>query len=269
MGGRRIEFGKEAFMRYETLRAPGAHYKEVTLGYAGRSYALEPHGLAARVPQEVVREANAVPNIDLQQRAARLAMDILLRQLEEDCAKLATDASQYAAGHTLTLSGTNKWSDPGSDPIAQVLDARETVRRGVGVYPNVMVIGAQAFRPLQTHPKIVDRIKYTGRDSVTADILAGLFEVPRIVVATAVNVPDPTTGQFVDIWGDFAILAYVGQATGAEEPSFGYTYVLEGHPAVLQGWFDRDTSSWKYPVDFARAPLVVGPGAGFLFIDCA
>jgi hypothetical protein len=265
MGGRRIEFGKEHFLQYSTARAPGAAIKRVSLGYAGKPYSLDLHGLAGQLPVELLEEANAQPGIDLGQRTARVAMDVLLRSLEQEQAAVATNPANYPASHVVTLSGTSKWSDPASDPAAQIAQYSETVRQTIGLYPNVLLMGGPVFSALKNHPKILDRIKYTGRDSLTETLLANLWGLDRVVVGTAVYVPDPTTGAFADIWGNVAVLAYVPQQfAGIETPSYGYTYVLEGHPAVLQPWLDRDHNTWVYPVEFARAPLITSEGAGFL-----
>lgn len=265
MGGRVIEFGKEHFLQYSTIRAPGSAIKRIGLGYSSRSYALDLHGLAGQVPMEVLREARQKPGIDLGERAVRVVMDVMLRSLEHEIATVATDPNNYPASNRVALSGTSKWSDPGSDPSAQIDEYKEAVRRAIGLYPNTLLMGPDPMRALRSHPKILDRIKYTSRDSVTTDLLAQLWGLERVVVGMAVHVPDETTGQFSDIWGNVAILAYVPQAiTGQEVPSYGYTYVLQGHPAVLQSWYDPDHNSWVYPTEFARKPVLTAPGAGFL-----
>lgn len=265
MGGRIIEFGKEQFLQYSTIRAPGAAIKRISLGYAGKPFALDLHGLSGQVPLEIQREAAVQHDIDLGQRAVRVVMDVMLLSLEQEQARIATDPNNYDAEHKVALTGTSKWSDPSSDPSSQIEDYKEAVRRGIGAYPNTLVLGPDAMKALKNHPKILDRIKYTSRDSVTPDLIAQLWDLERVVVGTAHYVPDETTGAFADIWGNVAVLAYVPtEIVGQEVPSYGYTYVLRGHPAVLQSYYDRDHNSWVYPVEFARKPVLTASGAGFL-----
>jgi hypothetical protein len=62
------------------------------------------------------------------------------------------------------------------------------------------------------------------------------------------------------------VLAYVPNETrGFEEPSFGYTYRLRGHPFVEQPQWDSSKKSWVYGVTFDRLPVLTGADAGFLF----
>lgn len=265
MGGRVIEFGREHFLQYSTIRAPGSAIKRVSLGYTGKPYTLDLHGLAGQVPMEIQREAAAQPGVDLGERAVRVVMDVMLRSLEQEIAAVATNPANYDSDHKVSLSGSSKWSDPSSNPSAQIVSYAEAIRRSIGVYPNTLLLGPPAMNALKNHPSILDRIKYTSRDSVTPDLLAQLWELNRVVVGAAVYVPNETTGAFQDIWGNVAVLAYVPQDfVGQEVPSYGYTYVLRGHPAVLQAWYDRDHNSWVYPVEFARAPVLTSAGAGFL-----
>ena len=71
---------------------------------------------------------------------------------------------------------------------------------------------------------------------------------------------------FSDVWGKDAVLAYVpNDSRGYEEPSFGYTYRLKGHPFVEQPYWGNSKKSWVYGVTFDRLPLLTGVDAGFLF----
>lgn len=75
----------------------------------------------------------------------------------------------------------------------------------------------------------------------------------------------------VDIWGNNAVLAYVPQ--GSEQlrdrymPSYGYTYVMSGHPIAEPAFWDNARASWKYPVEMERVPVVSGISAGYLIIS--
>ncbi len=60
-GGKIIQFGKEDFKLFSTIRAPGANTKRVQYGYAGDPYSLDQHALEAVVPFEIQGEASAVP----------------------------------------------------------------------------------------------------------------------------------------------------------------------------------------------------------------
>lgn len=186
-----------------------------------------------------------------------------LLELEYEQGVMATDATQYDANHKIALSGTSKWSDP-SCVITPTIDTyREAIRSTVGIYPNVMVLSAQAFNAAKNNPSILDKFKYTSSDSVSADMLAKLWNLNKVVVGEAVTADD--AGNMTDIWGNNAVLAYVpATPTALEEPSYGYTYTMEGHPLVEEAYYDNSAKAWVYGVGFERIPVLSGITSGFL-----
>jgi len=262
-GGQILEFGKESFKLYNARRAPGAGTKRIQFGYLGKPFALLNDALEAPVPREYLRDASQVPGIDLGTRAVNLVMRPILLGLEVDQAALALNAALYDANHKVALAGTDKWSDPDSDPIAQMEDYREAVRASTGVYPNVLQLSALAFSALKTNVKVREQFKYTSADSITKEMLAKLFNLEKVEVGEAVSADD--AGVFTDVWGNNAVLAYVPQnPSGMEEPSYGYTYTMAGHPLVEEPYYDNNAKSWIYGVGFERAPVLSGIAAGFL-----
>jgi hypothetical protein len=263
-GGQILEFGKEAFKLYSSNRAPGGSTKRISFGYLGKPFALKGKSLEAVVPREHLRDASVVPGIDLAQRANRLVMNALLLELEYDQATLATTAANYDANHKITLAGVTKWSDPASDPIAQVETAAEAIRTSTGIRPNTLVLSAQATSAARTNAKIRAQFQYTSADSITNEMLARAFNIKKLVIGDAVTSDD--AGAVSDVWGNTAVLAYVPEsASGLEEPSFGYTYTMNGHPLVEEPYYDNNAKSWIYGVSFERAPVLSGITSGYLF----
>ena len=265
-GGKILSFGREDFRLYSTGRTPGSNTKRVQFGYSAGSYALEQHALEGVVPFELMDEANRVPGIDLGTNAVRKTQDIIGLRLEKAQADLATNAANYAASNKTTLSGTSQWSDYGtvSDPIKDVKVGIEAVRAQIGKRPNTVVIGAAVWSYLQYHPKVIDRIKYTGRDAATPELLAALFGVQRVAVGDALYEKDD--GTLADVWGKFVVIAYteIGSTADMGKPTYGYTYQLGGYPVVEQAYQDRNAKSWVYPVTDEVAPVIAGATAGYL-----
>ncbi|MFC3086888.1 hypothetical protein [Tabrizicola soli] len=50
-----------------------------------------------------------------------------------------------------------------------------------------------------------------------------------------------------------------------EQPSFGYTYTLKGHPFVKPPRWEGGKRSWIYGVTYERKPVLTGIASGFLF----
>jgi hypothetical protein len=266
-GGKIVTFRKEDFQIYSTGRAPGANTKRVQYGYDGSPFALEQHALEGVVPFEIMQDANAVPGIDMGRIAVMKTQNIIALRTEKAQADLATTAGSYAGSNKLTtLAGNNLWSakHADSDPIGNVMTAREAIRAKTGRYPNTMVLSALTFAGLQSNLQIIDRIKYTGRDVPTVELLASLFQVKRVVIGGAVYAN--AAGAFADVWGKTAILAYteIGSIADMGLPSYGYTYRLRGFPIVEQPYQDRNAKSWVYPVTDELKPVIAGADAGYL-----
>jgi hypothetical protein len=263
-GGKVIEFGKEAFRRYSSARAPGGNTKRIQFGYEGKPYGIGLNSLEGMVPRELWQEANAVPSINLATRAVALVQRSLALNHEVACAGIAQNVANYDANHKVALAGAARWDDAASTPVKNVADWQEAIRATTGVRPNVGVIGPKVFAALKTNPQITDRIKYTGRDVVTTDLLKSLFELDALYVGEAIEADD--AGAFTDVWGKNVVLAYVPktESFAQEEPSYGYTYTMQGHPAVEQPYYENNTKSWIYPVSDDSTPVLTGITAGYL-----
>ena len=264
-GGKILQFGKESFFTYDTQRAPGSTTKRIEVGYSSNNYAIVDHALDAIVPFEILEEATAVPGINLAAASIRTVQDAMALRLEVVQATLATTAENYDASHKTTLSGTSQWSDlVNSDPINDIENAKDQIRATTGKIANVLVISASVLKSLRMHLKIIDRIKYTGRDVPTPELLAALFGVSKVIIATAIKATD--SGVFSDVWGKSAILAYTDMSGMSDmgRPTFGYTYSLNGYPFVKQARQDLNIDSWIYGVKDAVQPVIASATSGFL-----
>jgi hypothetical protein len=266
-GGKIVTFAKEDFRLYSTLRAPGTNTKRVTFGHTSGSYALENHSLEGVVPFELMDDAARVPGIDMGSAAVRKVQNIIALRLEKAQADIATTAGSYASTNKTTLSGTSQWSDHTngvSNPIADVDTAKDAIRSQIGRRANTVVMGAAVWTKLREHPKVTDRVKYTGRDSATPDLLATLFGVERVLVGDAIY--ENAAGTLADVWGKFVVVAYteLGSLGDMGAPTYGYTYRLGGYPLVEEPYNDRNAKSWVYPVTDEVAPVMAAAAAGYL-----
>lgn len=262
-GGQIVEFGKESFKLYNARRTPGSNTKRVQFGYLGKPFSLVQDALEGQVPREYLRDTSDMPSINLGTRSVNGAMRALAMTLESDSAQLATDAANYDSDHKVVLAGNDQWSDGAAKPMEDIETGKDVVRQSVGIYPNTLLLSAQAFKAVKSNPSVVERFKYTSHESITAEMLAGLWDLEKVVVGKAVAFNDD--GTAIDIWGNTAVLAYVPSSpSGVEEPSYGYTYVMDSHPMVEKGYYDNQSKSWCYPVTFERVPVLSGILSGYL-----
>ncbi|MFZ2452589.1 MAG: major capsid protein [Methylovulum miyakonense] len=273
-GAKIIKFGKEAFRKYNTQRAPGTDIKVMQFGYASDTVSLTQHALKGLVPIEHMDEAGGVPGINLGMIAVETPMDTIGRELEIEQATLAQNASNYDTNHKLALSGTDRWDDyTNSNPGQDVDAAHEAIRASTGRTGNVMVMGPLVRRACRRHPKILGHF-YTGAQSGAQTVsdaqLAEYFDVKLVVSGDEIWLPETAldTDDFTDVWGKNVVLAFVPTIDGIgniQVPSYGYTYYLNNYPIAEVPEWDKDKRSWLYPVLDEVKPVQTGMNAGFLF----
>lgn len=262
---KRIEFDRSSFKRPPVKRAPGAQIGQLDFGYEGKAVALTQRALSAKTPVEHMDEASEVPGIDLQRMAVDLVLNVIALDKEIEAATIARNAGLYPNNNKTALVGADKWSDPASDPLGQLGDYREAIRKRIGRRPNTLAVGGALATELSVHPKIREHFKYTTSSTISMEMLRAYFQVDNFLVGDAIY--DQADGTTIDVWGGDAILAYVAPANTGRNmalPSYGYTYQLRNHPFVQAPVYDRGTRSWFNDVFDEYSPELVGADAGFL-----
>jgi len=123
-----------------------------------------------------------------------------------------------------------QWDQAASDPIGDVSVAKMNIASLTGYKPNVLVLGANVYEQLRNHDDILGRIVFTQRGYVTADILAQLFDVEKIVVGWSVqNTALKGAAEDTDfLLGNHALLAYAAPRPGLKQPTAGYIFTWAG-----------------------------------------
>lgn len=271
-GGKIITFNKEAWRQYNLARAPGSNVKRINVGFSGSDYALAQHALEGQLPIEIMDEAQAVPGIDMASTTILTTQDIINLRLEIAQADMATTLANYAASNKVTLSGTSQWSDyTNSNPLTDVVAARNAIRKVTGKRPNTMVMGADVWEIVQFHPKLIAAATLGGSlmmsepvSGLSTEQVARVFGVQQLLVGDAIKLD--ASDAAVDVWGKDVVLAYteVASLQSRGTPSYGYTYRLQNYPLVENGYYENSSRSWIYPVIDEVAPVIAGAEAGYL-----
>lgn len=266
-GGTIIVFDDMIFDEYDSLRTPGASTKRMEPAYGSETYALENHSLEALVPDENREDAaESIPGVDLAQISIGMARTAQALKLEIAVANLLTDPARYPDGlKDNPLSGNDLWSSNNSKPLQWIRDRKELVRARIGRKPNTLSMGSVTFQKLVEHPTVIERFKYTSRDSITPEMIGALLMFDQVLVGEAIK---KVNGLKTDVWGDFALINYCPMQQGSValtqfQPAHSYTYVLRGHPAVKEPYRDENRESWVYGVKYERQPVITGEG-GYL-----
>lgn len=140
-------------------------------------------------------------------------------------------ATEYAG--VAASPGTGQvlhWNDVNSTPIEDIDTAKTDILTLTGFEPNTLVLGVHVFSALKNHPQILDRIKYTQRGVITADLLAAILEIEKVLVAKAVkNVAARGANANMQlVFGKHALLCYAAPRPGIKIPSAGYTFAWTG-----------------------------------------
>src|SRR5690606_40073095 len=107
-------------------------------------------------------------------------------RLEKEAAGIFFDQNKWSFKEV--LSGGDQWDDyENSNPCAVIQDGKSSVLSKALRKPNLIIVGQEVFNALVNHPMILDRVKYTSRDSITPDMLASLFDVETFLVGSAVE----------------------------------------------------------------------------------
>lgn len=267
--GKIPQFGKEAFKIYNTERALRAKSNRINPEGRGTiDVVLDEHDL--EYPIDYREEDEDLFN--LEQHAALVTSEGIRLRHEKQAADLAQDPANYAASNKVTLAGTDQFTDgANSDPVDVIETGKEAIRKKIGRRPNVMEIGADSFRVLKQHPKLIERIKYSMKGVLTVELLQEIFGIQKIVVGEAVYATDD--GTFTDLWGDNIVMAYVPNqpdtlpegARTPYEPSYAYTLRKRGQPMV-----DKYDEAKKLRIvrntDIFKSKIV-GAEAGYLISD--
>lgn len=263
-----IKHGKQAFMSYNTLRAPGAETARLELTRTTDTYALEDHSIEAKVPREIREEANSV-GVDEASIAIETTREVIDLSLENSIATLATTQGNYSSGHYGTPGTLWDAATPG-DPITYIANAIDVIRQKIGVKPNFIAMGAQVWLKGIAPNSYVKNAVYGSSNRqpmVTEQQFTQIFglEGLRVAVGGAVNATD--AGVFSDVWAKHMIIAYVNPNPDRRRQSFGYTYTENGYPMVEQPYWENQTKSWVYGYTDCRGAVAVNMDAGFLVED--
>lgn len=217
------KFGKEAFKIYKTLRAAGGSTNLYRLdGVTTQDVVLQEHDFGVPIDYRDKKESL----FNEERRAVFVGGKAIDNELEMTIANIAQNASNYSASHKKALSNTTCWDQSAGHPVADIVAAMSKIRQDVGVKPNRMLVGAEAWDILKEHSEILAKIKHTQNAVATEELVASIFGLEEVVVGEAIY---DDNGTMKDIWGDNVILAYVPkEAESYDEPAAGYTLQMEG-----------------------------------------
>lgn len=255
----------------ETIRANGAASREANWYLSTGSYSLARHSLKSPVTD--MDRSNADPAIKLDADTTEILTDKILVRKEVDLANLCGTAANW--GNVTSLTSTWAWSANTtlSNPITFVDSATTNVAFRSGMLANTVALDHRTFKAAKEHVSVLDRIKYTSPDSVTAPMLAKLFNVDRVLVASGVY--DATAELYITttahswIWTDVAFIAYIPNSPSLKTPSALYQLTKNefGNPWKVKKWREEEIEADQIEVSTMYQHKVVASDAAYLIYN--
>ncbi len=228
----------ESFLKAQkTRRAPRAAYNRSDYTFKKQTYSCEEDGF-----EELLDDSERIlfgdAQFDAEMIAVMRAMDVILRKQEQRQIAKALDTGSIANAAAAVAWSTAATATPRID----VLGAKESMRSGFGVKPNIMVISDASKNDLLLTDEITDALKFTnpielGGEEAQLRILAQYFGVDEVLVADA-QTDSAKKGQsksLADFWTNtIAGLYKVSSSKDLKDPSFGRTMLWTGDsPQIL------------------------------------
>lgn len=246
-------------------RAPGAEAREVDFAVSTDSYYCDDHALETAIPDEERDNAdNALqPDID---RTEFLTEKILLNREIGLEALLRTST----AVPEIALESGEEWTNSDSDPLGNFHTARQMIHAGSQRRANTVVMGYGAFDALRNHPRVVERVLHAVPGVVTADLLAAMLDVDRVLVARAMkntSVPG-NPPQMEPVWGACAFMLHVPPRAGLRQVAAVHTFVWNGagggagrDGTLVERWREERRKADMIRVQKYYDQKLVAPGA--------
>jgi hypothetical protein len=217
-------FRDEAQRRADATESAGGGYNLSTDSYQADVYAFHKD-----IGDQTRANADAPINVD--REATEFVTSRIALKMETQFVNSFFTSGVWATDST----PSNLWSDyTSSDPLNDVENGKRQILSTTGFEPNTLVIGYDVFKTLKNHPDLVDRIKYTSSQVLTSELMASLFDIPRVLVSKAVKATNAegATGAYDFTAGKNALLCYSAPSAGLLQPSAGYVMSWTG---VSQG----------------------------------
>ena len=266
-----FEYSQADFFRDQVQpRADGTESAGTGYGLSTDTYSATNYALHKDIGHLTL--ANSDSPLDPLADATRFLSQQMLIKQERDWATNCFATSIWGTDST----PSTLWSAASSTPIADVQTAKNTVLTNTGYLPNTMVMSYKVFSALLDNEDIVDRIKYTSSDSITADLLASLFGLDRVLVMSSTynSAAEGATASYAQIGDRDALVCYVAPNPGLMMPSAGYNMVWTGvggglgtNTAVSQ--FEMaDRRATRIEIESAWDYKVVSSALGYFFSNC-
>lgn len=253
--GKYFKFGFEAFFPENDERAVEAPANLIKWTKTEADYSTREHALAKNIGQRVLD--NEDKPVRVRQRTIEYLKDKVLLNKEIRVRNMLLSASFSST----TLTGTDRWDDyVNSDPLGDISDAKETVRKAIRKRPNYIIIPPAVAEKLSNHPDIIELRKYTESGLLTNSSLPPVIKGLKVIEPDAGEVASETDTTPDDVWGKNCIIMYVNPSPGLDTINTITTFATR-RGRVRSGYDVRAEAEWHEYSNIVGEEIVCSGGA--------
>lgn len=271
------------FRNVARMRAPGTRSTRIGFNATTIPIVTNEHSAAREIPIEDIRNAQYAgsPPLKPYSDAIELCSDAvdIDRELLVAATVVATGTGWNGEANGEDVTGL--WAaGAGNTFLLDIEDAIETIRSNTGVKPNVLMLSANTYKELKQESTLIDKIQYTERGIMSADIIAAIFDLEEVIIGetvynsseesaagtdfTATNVWEQNSGK------GSAFLFYRPPTPGLSTPAAGYTCYSpyeNGSRRLVRAWREEAEDQTVYEVREHIGVYQTGAYLGKLFTD--
>jgi len=234
-----------------------------------QNYNIATHGLKDILTEEDID--NELEPFNAEVDLVDFLTTLLWMSKEKGLADVMTLTATYAVGNSVTLAGTDQYSDyANSTPLNDFAVARSAIKDKSGQVPDMVVMSWEVMQQLKYHPELVRSLGYADSrpGGLKNEELASVMEVKKIVVGT-VTFNDAVEGQTDDlkpVWNKDIIFLVRPERGAKRQVSFGYRFQKQGQAPrrVTKEQLKDPVGAMKILVDDKYDQLISNSNAGYL-----
>jgi hypothetical protein len=209
---------------------------------------------------------NADTPISVETDTTENLTELMLIDREKKLQTILSTLANFDAGAQPALAAADRWDNftsASSDPNQDVATARSVIYGKIFRRPNVMVLPYEVYEKVREHPKVQERIKYTQTAIVTADLLAKLWDLEKVLIAGGGENTgaEGAADNLAYIWPKRVWLGWVSPRPALRMPSWGYH--LQSKKNKTERWRDDEREGDMFRVSWKETPKLVTQSAGY------
>jgi hypothetical protein len=226
-----------------------------------RSYVLEKHALSHVITEEDF--ANVEAPFDAEVDATDFLTNRLWIEKENGLAITLTTTANYATANTVTLSGTDQYSDlANSSPLEDSVTAHAAILDSTGAAPNTVIMSRKTFNFMRIHPDILGSLGYKDNRPGGLEMgeLARSLGVERVLIGDVMGntAKEGQADVLAPIWGKDVIYAVTPGTAAKYQVSLGYRIQKTQPRRVFKNAINNPPNSKEILVDDWYQQLISG-----------